>query len=153
MDRVALDFALAHGIPYGGWCPKGGWAEDLRSPPGLLARYPCLKETPSEDLGQRTVWNVRDSDVTLVLRQRCEQADSPGTDLTERSAAELGRPFATLDVLELENAAAIVAHLLSRLPDGGRLNVAGPRESECPGIYKRSRDVLKWLLGAWFAAR
>jgi hypothetical protein len=46
VDGVALDAALAHGIDYGGWCPKGGWAEDFREPPGLLAKYPKLKETP-----------------------------------------------------------------------------------------------------------
>src|SRR5262245_26933171 len=27
-DRAALDWALAHGIPHGGWCPKGRRAED-----------------------------------------------------------------------------------------------------------------------------
>jgi hypothetical protein len=27
-DRAALDFALAHGIPRGGWSPKGRLAED-----------------------------------------------------------------------------------------------------------------------------
>ena len=27
-DRAALDFAKEHGIPHGGWCPKGRLAED-----------------------------------------------------------------------------------------------------------------------------
>jgi hypothetical protein len=27
-DRAALDWAIAHGIPHGGWCPKGRKAED-----------------------------------------------------------------------------------------------------------------------------
>jgi len=27
-DRAALDFAIEHGIPHGGWCPKGRLAED-----------------------------------------------------------------------------------------------------------------------------
>lgn len=27
-DRAALDFAIEHGIPHGGWCPKGRRAED-----------------------------------------------------------------------------------------------------------------------------
>jgi hypothetical protein len=27
-DRAALDFAIEHGIPHGGWCPKGRNAED-----------------------------------------------------------------------------------------------------------------------------
>ena len=28
VDRAALDVAIELGIPYRGWCPKGGWAED-----------------------------------------------------------------------------------------------------------------------------
>jgi hypothetical protein len=61
VDRAALDVAIARGIPYGGWCPKGGWAEDMPAPPGLLAHYPHLRETPSADPAERTAWNVRDS--------------------------------------------------------------------------------------------
>jgi hypothetical protein len=41
-DRAALDWALAHGVPCGGWCPKWRKAED--GP--IDAEYP-LKETPS----------------------------------------------------------------------------------------------------------
>ncbi|HAH64402.1 MAG TPA: hypothetical protein DCL72_02745, partial [Rhizobiales bacterium] len=43
VDRAALDVATEKNIPYGGWCPKGGWAEDLQDPPGLLALYPNLR--------------------------------------------------------------------------------------------------------------
>jgi hypothetical protein len=59
VDRAALDVALALGIPCGGWCPKGRKAEDGE-------RYP-LKETPSAGYSQRTRWNVRDADGTLIL--------------------------------------------------------------------------------------
>jgi hypothetical protein len=45
VDRAVLDVALERGIGYGGWCPKGGWAEDFPEPPGVLANYPLLKET------------------------------------------------------------------------------------------------------------
>jgi hypothetical protein len=41
-DRAALDFAVAIGIPHGGWCPKGRKAEDGT----ILARY-HLAETKS----------------------------------------------------------------------------------------------------------
>jgi hypothetical protein len=60
VDRAALDVAIAHSIPYSGWCPLGGWAEDFPTPPGLLAAYPQLTETPSAETEQRTAWNVRD---------------------------------------------------------------------------------------------
>jgi len=61
-DRAALDFAIAHGLPHGGWCPQGRKAED--GP--IDARYQ-LQETPSENYSQRTEWNVRDSDGTVVF--------------------------------------------------------------------------------------
>jgi hypothetical protein len=43
-DRAALDFAIAHGIPHGGWCPKGRRAENGPIP----AQYE-LEETLSSD--------------------------------------------------------------------------------------------------------
>ena len=67
VDRAALDVAIELGIRYRGWCPKGGWAEDRPNPPGLLALYPQLRETPEADPHQRTEWNVRDCDCLMVL--------------------------------------------------------------------------------------
>jgi hypothetical protein len=60
VDRAALDVAIERGMTWGGWCPKGGWAEDFPDPPGLLAKYPNLKETTLSHPLQRTEWNVRD---------------------------------------------------------------------------------------------
>jgi hypothetical protein len=145
-DRAALDFAIANRVPYGGWCPRGGRAEDLSSPPGLLARYPCLRETASEDERVRTARNVRDSDATLILVRPSAQADSAGTDATERAATELGRAHAVLDVLDPISARALFSALVGSLPAGAAVNVAGPRESEAPGIYEQSRRLLDELL-------
>src|SRR5260370_17977114 len=58
VDRAALNVAIERGMDWGGWCPKGGWAEDLPTAPGLLAKYPKLKETPQSNPLQRTEWNV-----------------------------------------------------------------------------------------------
>jgi hypothetical protein len=57
-----LDWALSHKLPCGGWCPKGRKAED--GP--IDSKYP-LKESPSASYLQRTEWNVRDSDATVLL--------------------------------------------------------------------------------------
>jgi hypothetical protein len=67
VDRAALDEAIGRGMEWGGWCPKGGWAEDLTTPPGLLTKYPHLRETPDSHPLERTEWNVRDSDATLII--------------------------------------------------------------------------------------
>jgi Circularly permutated YpsA SLOG family len=61
-DRAALDWALAHKVPCDGWCPQGRKAED--GP--IDAKYP-LKETPSAAYVQRTEWNVRNSDATVLF--------------------------------------------------------------------------------------
>jgi hypothetical protein len=140
VDRAALDFAITNGIPYGGWCARGGLAEDLRQPPGLLALYPQLRETASDDADERTALNVRDSDGTVILTRA--GADSPGTLLTERVGRELGRPLALFDVLEPAAGAAGFAELARGLPEQATLNVAGPRESEAAAIYAQS---LRWL--------
>ena len=61
-DIAALDFAIQHSIPHGGWCPAGRKAEN-----GSIDLRYLLKETPSAGYLQRTEWNVRDSDGTVVF--------------------------------------------------------------------------------------
>ena len=146
VDRAALDAALAAGVPYGGWCPAGGWAEDFPEPPGLLAAYPALRPTPSADPAERTAWNVRDSDRTLILLGAGGLAASPGTGLTRQLAEGRGRPTLVVDALAPDAAAAIRAWLADA-PPGLVLNVAGPRESEAPGIYDAARAVMAAVLG------
>jgi hypothetical protein len=136
VDRAALDAARSLGIAIGGWCPAGGWAEDLLEPPGLLALFPELRETPSSDPSQRTEWNVRDSDATLVLTRG--GARSPGTTVTVDFAAQLERPHLVVDVGE----PALVDGWLRQLGRGLVLNVAGPRESQAPGIGRDVRAML-----------
>jgi hypothetical protein len=142
VDRAALDFAIATGIDYGGWCPRGGWAEDLPRPPGVRVAYPRLAETPGSDPEQRTRWNVRDSDATLIVARA--GAVSPGTDRTLLVARELGRPHAIVATTEQ---AAAIDDLLAALEGDVVLNVAGPRESEAPGIYDQARELLGRVLG------
>lgn len=124
VDRAALDAALAAGIPVGGWCPRGRLAED-----GVIAaRYP-LAETPEQDPAQRTAWNVRDSDGTLILHRG---PLAGGTALTATLARREGRALLTLDLDAAPEPAVIAAWLSGR--DIRVLNVAGPRESAAPGI-------------------
>lgn len=145
-DRAALDAAIETGTPYGGWCPLGGLAEDHAGPLGLLDRYPGLKEADSPDPAVRTELNVRDSDATLILVPG-GTITSPGTALTEEFARRLNRPYAVVDPgLGPDTALAAALALLDRIPDGGTLNVAGPRESQSPGVYGLSLSLLLALL-------
>ena len=133
VDRAALDAALALGLAVGGWCPQGRRAED-----GVIdPRYP-LTQTPPPDYAQRTAWNVRDSDGTLVLRF---DDPSPGTNLTIEKAHALDKPLLLLD-LTLDPEPLAVAGWIAE--NGIRvLNVAGPRESEAPGVYEAARVFLE----------
>jgi putative molybdenum carrier protein len=146
VDRAALDAAIALGHAYGGWCPRDGWAEDLRTPPGLLAKYPLLRETPSKDPARRTRWNVRDSDRTLILHDARGLAASRGTALTLRLAEQYGRPHLVVDV-DQADAVERIAAWLADAQGAVVLNVAGPRESGAPGIYEKTRAVLGQALG------
>ena len=126
VDRAVLDVALASGLKVRGWCPKGRRAED--GP--LHRRYP-LSETPSADYAQRTEWNVRDSDGTLVLR--LDKVD-PGTALTLRQANRQSRPLLLIDLGNSLDSATVQ-----------HLNIAGSRESLSPGIYHAARTFLEKL--------
>jgi hypothetical protein len=151
IDRAALDEAIARGIAYGGWCPKGGWAEDMPEPPGLLATYPHLRETPSRDPAVRTEWNVGDSDACLILVDKGGVAVSAGTALAEKLAAQYGKPLKVVDVGAADAAAKVRAWLAPLLAAHAgeapfRLAVGGPRESEARGIYGKARAVLGEVL-------
>jgi len=148
VDRAVLDVAIDFGIDYGGWCPKGGWAEDLPQPPGVLARYPELKETPLADPAQRTEWNLRDADACMILIDEGGLDLSAGTRLAEELAHSHRKP---LLIVRLERGAAEHARLWLRVQQarhrgGLTLAIGGPRESEAPGIYARAADFLRALL-------
>jgi len=153
VDRAALDAAIARGLAYGGWCPQGGWAEDMPAPPGLLAKYPHLRETPRADPAQRTEWNVRDADASLILVDAGGVAASGGTELAQALAAQYRKPLLVLDVSAPDAAAQARAWLTGLLAahideTPFRLAIGGPRESEAPGIYEQARALVGGLLDA-----
>lgn len=151
VDRAALDFAAQRDIPYGGWCPHGGRAEDYPSAPGVMATYPHLAETPSAIPEQRTAWNVRDSHATIILVRGNEFSRSPGTVLALQLAELVFlRPCMVVDISQ-PDAVGVARDWLSRTAAGLdvtelSLNVAGPRESQAPGIYSEAGAFLSGLL-------
>ncbi len=149
VDRAVLDVALARGIDYGGWCPHGGWAEDFPEPPGLLAHYPRLKETPLADPAQRTEWNVRDAHACLIIVDQAGVEVSAGTALARELAHRYRKPLlvAGLGNPEIAKHAA----LWLRVQEGRhgknlKLAIGGPRESEALGIYARAEAFISALL-------
>jgi hypothetical protein len=149
VDRAVLDAAVERGIDYGGWCPKGGWAEDLTEPPGLLAKYPNLRETPLTDPAQRTEWNVRDADACLIVVEGAGLEVSKGTVLAQDLAHRYRKPLfvARLGGEETIRDAGLWLRFQERRV-GAKLVLAigGPRESEAPGIYATAKSFLSSLL-------
>jgi hypothetical protein len=138
VDRAALDVALEVGIPCGGWCPKGRRAEDGPIPD----RYP-LEETPSTFYPQRTKWNVRDADGTLVLTVGRPDGGTGLTLALARRLKKLNR------VVYLEKNPAIESiRAWIRKNDLRVLNIAGPRENGDQKIYAKAKRFLRRLLSS-----
>ena len=135
-DQGALDAAIALGIPHGGWIAKGRLTEDGRLPD----RY-HLKEMASANNARRTEQNVLDSEGTLIL----SHGDlTGGSALTREFAAKHHRPclHVDLDTTAAFQAALVIGSWLKK----NRievLNVAGPRASKDPEIYRLTRDIIE----------
>ncbi len=134
-DRAALDFAIKHGYPHGGWCPKGRRAVD-----GPLSLKYQLRETDSTGYRQRTKLNVRDCDATLICNLG---ALDGGTLQTALFADQMDKPYLVIQ-LDQGSEVAAAAKVLKWLRTGcfGSLNVAGPREEKRPGIYALTLSLL-----------
>ena len=145
VDRGALDAAREMGLKYGGWCPRFGLAEDYPDPPGLLADYPALEETPSPDYLERTEWNVRDAAATLIIAPNRSLAVSGGTGYTLNRIRKYNKNhhIALLDDPDFRERVSL---WLDTLDADALLNVAGPRESKAPGIARRTKKLLREAL-------
>lgn len=134
-DRAALDWAIEHGIPHGGWCAKGRLVED-----GPIE--PCyeLKKTPGSSYPRRTEWNVRDSDGTVVF------SIAPALTGGSKKTVDLARKHGK-QVLRLsrEGGTTSPESDLLRFLEEHRitvLNVAGPRASKEPEVAAFVKQVL-----------
>ena len=139
-DRAALDWAIAHDLPHGGWCPRGRRAEDGTIP----GRY-RLSETPGVAYVQRTEWNVRDSDGTVIFT--VSETLTGGSLTTVEFARVFGRPCLHLsrrvdgDLAGPKLRRFVGDHAIRVL------NVAGPRASGEPGVGQFVRTTLDVALG------
>ena len=139
-DRAALDVAIAHDIPYGGWVPAGKIAED-----GAIPRRYHLKELVCNEYDDRTKMNVTDSDGTLVISHGLLTG---GFALTFEYARRKGKPCLHVDLNEM-TVGQVCEGIKKWLQDNRVhvLNVAGPRASQDPGIYDAVTLVVKSLVG------
>ncbi|MBN1851810.1 MAG: putative molybdenum carrier protein [Pirellulales bacterium] len=142
VDRAALDLAIEMGLAHDGWCPRGRHAED-----GMIPACYALSETPSTEYAQRTQWNIRDSDATVIFSD--DRKVRGGTALTIQLAKRLGKPCLHLIRTQdpVKNAAERL-HAFLQENQVKRLNVAGPRASMEPEAASYARAVISSLLDA-----
>lgn len=149
-DRGGLNSAFELGISHGGHCPKGRLAEDGSIPPAYQ-----LIETDGNDYRTRTRLNVDNADVTLLF-SHTSRGQGPGTLYTQKYCDETKKPYVRvmLGILNTEPYDAIIARQLrtklkdisDRLGRSIVINVAGSRESRCPGIQKRVENIICFAL-------
>jgi hypothetical protein len=146
VDRSALMAARDLGFDTGGWCPPGRSSED-----GIIPIQFPLQETPddrSQDApdiprSQRTEWNVRDSDATLIIVPEKNLAEDPGTKWTMKCAIKYNKPFIVCNS-EKENASWILKWIKSSSITV--LNIAGPSENSFKGITEKAYLLIHSVL-------
>ncbi|HUW60020.1 MAG TPA: putative molybdenum carrier protein [Candidatus Bathyarchaeia archaeon] len=147
VDQAAHRAAMANGLLCAGWCPPGRECET-----GLICPEFPLTPTPEDrshlaadvPRSQRTEWNVRDSDGTLILDDSGIATDA-GTGFACRVAGILGRPLLVVDPRDQKNIEVVKAWL-DRY-EVRVLNIAGPSENTSPGISKAAFAFLSALFG------
>jgi hypothetical protein len=154
VDQAALRAARDCGLEIGGWCPPGRECAAGTIP----AEFP-LTETPEErsaeapdvPRSQRTEWNIRDSDGTLVILpsgpSHRRAATDPGTEWTIECAARYERPLLMCAVNDRDAVEKIRRWLTTT--GISTLSVGGPSESTSTGIgaaaYALMREVFENL--------
>lgn len=147
-DQGALDAAIEAGLAHGGWIPKGRKTES-----GPLPAAYQLKEMPTTAYPPRTARNVAEADATVIVSHGPLKG---GSLLTQTLARNQAKPVLHLDLSQTA-AFAAARQLSDWLRESGIrvLNVAGPRASEDPAIYQKTRDIITTaiLLGQVAAAQ
>ena len=139
-DRAALDFAIKHNIPHGGWVPKYRAAED-----GKVPDVYELQEMPTQSYSRRTEQNAIDSDGTVIISHGRLRG---GSAFAAKMAKKHDRPWLHLDMAKL--AVDKAGRRLQKWVDDNSisvLNLAGPRQSSDPAIYDVTMKVLEAALG------
>ncbi|HEY3307922.1 MAG TPA: putative molybdenum carrier protein [Desulfuromonadaceae bacterium] len=137
-DRAGLDAAMEAGLPVGGYCPKGRLAEDGTVPD----MYPLIELTKG-GYSARTEKNVIESDGTLILNIG---KVTGGTKLTLECTRKHNKPCL---VVQLDNTmkADAARHWIDT-SNIAVLNVAGQRESKCPGLHATALEFLRQVFNS-----
>jgi len=136
VDQAALDAAIKLDIAYGGWIPRGRLTEN-----GPLPKKYRLRETHSSSYTERTEKNVLEADGTAIISRG---PLTGGSEYTRQMAVKHARPWLHID-LERTSAfqAASTINEWIKLNRIQTLNVAGPRASKDPMIYRHAFELIE----------
>lgn len=143
-DQAGARAAKRLGLPTSGWLPKGFLTEDGPRP-DFVEMYGA-KEHSSSAYPPRTHQNAADADLTIWVGR----TGSPGYWCTKKGCDKAKKPFReVLEPFPTGAAAWVIADMIRRSARGDEftLNVAGPRESSCPGIGERAEAFFVELFG------
>ena len=140
VEQAALDIAIKLDIPHGGWIQKGRRAQRLKLP----EKYQ-LDEMPTASFKKRIEKNVMGSDGTLII----SHGELTGaSDYSQKMTDKHNHPSLHIDLNKTP--AFIAASKINAWAVENNievLNVAGPKTSEDPNIYKATMDILE---GAYY---
>lgn len=134
VDRAGLDAAMLLKISTGGYCPKGYMTENGED--RKLKKY-GLKELSACRYEDRTIKNVLTSDGTVIFCRTDENKNiiGEGTQLTFSVAMDNDKPV-IINPTKIKFVKWVMKYNIKIL------NVAGNRESQYPGIYKKTKTFL-----------
>jgi hypothetical protein len=135
MSRAVM-YELIEGYTRRGWAPRGREAED-----GSIPLKYQLTELAEGGYHQRTRRNVEGGDGTLIVNLGERDGGSLATQVFAR---QMGKPHLVVQ-LDSGASAATTASVLAWLRERAikKLNVAGPRDSKRPGIYRLAGELLE----------
>lgn len=145
-DIAGLRAAKRCGIETGGTAPLNYAIENGRNCD--LGRVFGLKQSQSQGWTLRTKQNVLDADATLILAHKIKSA---GTQLTIEFCVFYKKPYKIVKCSEkgIPNPGEMdEARNWLKLFNPTTLNIAGNRESKCPGLEKGAEAFLIELFGA-----
>ncbi len=138
-DRAALDTAIKFNLEHGGWVPAGRKAED-----GSVPYQYDLTEMETDSYPERTEQNIVDSDGTLIISHGVLTG---GSLLTKKIASKIKKPWCHIDLVEMDEfEGAVTLHGFVDDNDIQILNVAGPRASQDPFIYRSVKSIIETFL-------
>lgn len=135
-DQAGLEAAHQMDLQTGGWMPAG-FRTATGPRPDLAEKY-GLRCSKQSNYYQRTLFNVRDSDATVVFGR----GSSAGSKLTLKYAKSLERPHLHIPwETPVAEAEAKLREFLSE-HEPQTLNIAGNREEKCPGISAWVKEII-----------